>query len=280
MIMPQRDEPAGMQVDYEALGKRLVIEREKKGWTLEQVSEALRIKPEWVRALEQGHFSVFPGVVYAKGYLANYARLLEIESVLEHPPLKDAGMVRVPQPAAVSSVAARSVAVSAPKVSSSAYAYKAPMTSSHGVLTRTSVFGRFIACCAGLFAPKAERMPMHRTPSNGIFSLQSLLISACIAGALFFVGYMIQERSHRETMAVTTVKAVPKQMDNYLKTGLPAESGVDIGSPTQPTPVASCAKDSVIQAWPPCYDAAAVLKQQEIRSLLTIAHPLDVVLGN
>ena len=61
------------------LGDRLRTAREQKKLTLEQVSEEIRIRPKYLRALEEEKFEELPDFVTAKGFLRNYARFLELD---------------------------------------------------------------------------------------------------------------------------------------------------------------------------------------------------------
>jgi cytoskeleton protein RodZ len=56
----------------------LVQMREAQGLSLEQVATSLRLPVIQVRALEEGDYSKLPSVVFARGYLRSYARLLGV----------------------------------------------------------------------------------------------------------------------------------------------------------------------------------------------------------
>ncbi|ANG64075.1 hypothetical protein A8C75_17435 [Marinobacterium aestuarii] len=56
----------------------LVQMREGQGLSLEQVATSLRLPAAQVRALEEGDYSKLPSVVFARGYLRSYARLLGV----------------------------------------------------------------------------------------------------------------------------------------------------------------------------------------------------------
>lgn len=61
------------------LGKTLKEAREEKGLTYEEVFEKTKIQPRYLKALEEGNLDVFPGEVYARGSLRNYARILGLD---------------------------------------------------------------------------------------------------------------------------------------------------------------------------------------------------------
>ena len=53
--------------------------REAHGWSLRQVAERLHITEAQVRGLEEGDYTALPGAAFARGFLKNYARLLELD---------------------------------------------------------------------------------------------------------------------------------------------------------------------------------------------------------
>lgn len=63
----------------ESLGQRLKHARIKKGLTLEDVARATKIRVPRLRDLEADDFSNFSSLVYARGFLKNYATFLGID---------------------------------------------------------------------------------------------------------------------------------------------------------------------------------------------------------
>ncbi|HPQ03504.1 MAG TPA: helix-turn-helix domain-containing protein, partial [Bacillota bacterium] len=55
------------------IGVLLREAREASGMSLEEVSEATKIRSKYLEAIEQGDFAVIPGEVYLKGFMRNYA---------------------------------------------------------------------------------------------------------------------------------------------------------------------------------------------------------------
>jgi cytoskeleton protein RodZ len=53
--------------------------REARGWTLKQVAERLHITEIQVQGLEEGNYAVLPGATFARGFLKNYARILDLD---------------------------------------------------------------------------------------------------------------------------------------------------------------------------------------------------------
>lgn len=58
----------------------LTSERKRKKWTLEEVYKFTKIHPIYIKALENGDYSVFNGKVHAKGFLKIYASFLELDT--------------------------------------------------------------------------------------------------------------------------------------------------------------------------------------------------------
>ncbi len=59
-----------------SVGEILKKTRKKRGYTLLEVSEELKIHPRFLKALESGDYSVFAHNLHAKGFLKNYADFL------------------------------------------------------------------------------------------------------------------------------------------------------------------------------------------------------------
>ena len=64
----------------EAWGMRLTEARESISLTRDQVASELNLPPEYINILEQGGLDGLPSVVFAKGYIRSYAKLLHLES--------------------------------------------------------------------------------------------------------------------------------------------------------------------------------------------------------
>src|SRR3954451_5161496 len=61
------------------VGADLREARERLGWALPDIAAVLRIRPGYLEALESGHPSLLPGVVYAVAFLRSYAGLLGLD---------------------------------------------------------------------------------------------------------------------------------------------------------------------------------------------------------
>jgi cytoskeleton protein RodZ len=60
---------------------RLRVEREARGMSLAEVSAHLKLAPRQIEAIERGDLSALPGMAFAKGFVRNYARFLQLDPV-------------------------------------------------------------------------------------------------------------------------------------------------------------------------------------------------------
>jgi hypothetical protein len=67
-----------MPIDLEKIGKLLKEERESQGRALADVSNSLCIRKSLIEALESGNWKLLPHEVYVRGYLKEYAHLLNV----------------------------------------------------------------------------------------------------------------------------------------------------------------------------------------------------------
>ena len=105
----QADPPAS-----DGPGARLRAAREAAGLSLDQVAQQLKLAPRQVRALEDEDFAQLPGRTFARGFVRNYARLLNLDGddllallpdpgkapALEAPALQSTGTMIAELPAA------------------------------------------------------------------------------------------------------------------------------------------------------------------------------------
>ena len=61
-------------------GAVLAAARAERGLTVEYVAGKLKLASFQIKAIEAGDFSVLPGAVYARGFMRNYARLLNLDA--------------------------------------------------------------------------------------------------------------------------------------------------------------------------------------------------------
>ena len=60
------------------VGQKLQEERLKKELTIEQVSEATKIRTEFLEAIEESQYERLPSPAYAHGFVRNYAKFLNL----------------------------------------------------------------------------------------------------------------------------------------------------------------------------------------------------------
>ena len=61
------------------VGELFKKKREELGKNLRDISETLKIKHDYLKAIEEENFSMLPEEVYVKGYIRKYAELLKID---------------------------------------------------------------------------------------------------------------------------------------------------------------------------------------------------------
>ncbi len=66
--------------DLKNIGLILKKKREELSYTLEHVSEITRITLTCLKNIEDGNMSALPGLVFVRGFIRNYAKLLGLES--------------------------------------------------------------------------------------------------------------------------------------------------------------------------------------------------------
>lgn len=66
--------------DVLTVGVLLKKTREEKGEKIEKIANALRIRPVYLKALEESDYQVFPGQAYALGFLRSYALFLGLDA--------------------------------------------------------------------------------------------------------------------------------------------------------------------------------------------------------
>ena len=63
------------------LGRMITERRENLGMTLETVFDRTKIRPEYLRGIEAGEYKNFPEVVYIKGFVRTYLKLINAEDL-------------------------------------------------------------------------------------------------------------------------------------------------------------------------------------------------------
>lgn len=75
----QQTATSAATLSLEAVGKILAEAREKAGLTQDEAAARLRLMPRQVQALESGDMDALPGPAFVRGFLRNYAKLLQID---------------------------------------------------------------------------------------------------------------------------------------------------------------------------------------------------------
>lgn len=63
-----------------SVGERLRAAREMRQLSVDEVAQALKLGPRQVEALENGHWQALPGQTFIRGFVRNYARMLQIDA--------------------------------------------------------------------------------------------------------------------------------------------------------------------------------------------------------
>ena len=63
------------------LGRQITERRESIGMTLETVFDRTKIRPEYLRGIEEGDYTNFPEIVYIKGFVRTYLKLIGAEDM-------------------------------------------------------------------------------------------------------------------------------------------------------------------------------------------------------
>src|SRR3954471_13113894 len=53
--------------------------REQRGWTINELADATKIRTDHIRALEEGNYDVFAAPVYIQGFVRTCASLLKLD---------------------------------------------------------------------------------------------------------------------------------------------------------------------------------------------------------
>lgn len=62
------------------LGRRLKLEREKKGISVQEVGLSLKINPRVIAAMEDGDRTILPAITFLRGFVKSYAQFLRMDT--------------------------------------------------------------------------------------------------------------------------------------------------------------------------------------------------------
>ncbi len=79
-LAQKQPRPAEHSDSGQSIGAVLKSARDKKKLSVADVSDKLNIKQKYIEALENGHYYVFPAIVYGFGFLRSYARFLGLDA--------------------------------------------------------------------------------------------------------------------------------------------------------------------------------------------------------
>lgn len=68
------------QASPPSVGMQLQLAREAKGLSVAEAAQALKLGPRQVEALENGDWSALPGSTFIRGFVRNYARLVQLDA--------------------------------------------------------------------------------------------------------------------------------------------------------------------------------------------------------
>jgi cytoskeleton protein RodZ len=75
-----RSDAAPAATGPDGAGARLKAARETAGLSLDQAAQQLKLAPRQVKAIEEGDFAHLPGRTFTRGFVRNYARLVNLDA--------------------------------------------------------------------------------------------------------------------------------------------------------------------------------------------------------
>ncbi len=73
--------PENAEFTFQTVGEQLKAERDRRGWSLDDVATRTRIPIRHLESIEKSNFSKIPGATYALGFARSYARAMEMDEV-------------------------------------------------------------------------------------------------------------------------------------------------------------------------------------------------------
>ncbi|MFJ5445358.1 RodZ domain-containing protein [Methylobacillus methanolivorans] len=105
-MMSEHDSPEQdiqvASIDLDRIGPTLVVARENLGFAAEDIANRLRLSLRQVQALENDDFAVLPEAVITRGFIRNYARLVNIDATpllrvySQYVPAQDGQAISIP----------------------------------------------------------------------------------------------------------------------------------------------------------------------------------------
>lgn len=80
--VPSQPSPEGAQpVQGPSLpGAMLAAQRQKKGWSVEQVASLVKLAPRQIQAIEADNYAALPGLAVARGFVRSYAKVVGLDA--------------------------------------------------------------------------------------------------------------------------------------------------------------------------------------------------------
>ncbi|MFJ3055077.1 helix-turn-helix domain-containing protein [Herbaspirillum sp. NPDC087042] len=80
-VPPQQPQDAAQSAQKAPLpGAMLAEQRQKKGWTVEQVASLVKLAPRQIQAIEADNYAALPGLAVARGFVRSYAKALGLDA--------------------------------------------------------------------------------------------------------------------------------------------------------------------------------------------------------
>lgn len=80
MNTDEQNSEEGLEADADhSPGRLLQSGRHKAGLSVEEVADRLKVPESYILAIESNEFEALPGLVFARGYVRSYARVLELD---------------------------------------------------------------------------------------------------------------------------------------------------------------------------------------------------------
>lgn len=73
--------PENAEFTFQTVGEQLKAERERRGWTMDEIATRTRIPIRHLESIEKSNFSKIPGTTYALGFARSYARAMDMDEV-------------------------------------------------------------------------------------------------------------------------------------------------------------------------------------------------------
>lgn len=61
-------------------GAQLALQRQRRGWSIEEVAAQLNLAPRQIHAIESENYAALPGMASVRGFIRGYAKILKIDA--------------------------------------------------------------------------------------------------------------------------------------------------------------------------------------------------------